>query len=590
MLSPTSARPFRGGAKLAVADLEDAERGRARDHHPKADVSPHPHKTWLERYSEWLEVPVHSSTIALFRMLYALCVLAQLGKWWDMFEEFNESYVMFPYAGLPFVRPLSLAGGHILMRVCAAAAVLQLLGLGTAVATPVMWFSFSWMFNMCESNHNNHYLLMTHLTFVGSFVGWGRWMSLDQLILSKLGRRRDPRVPRWHLQVIRLIFCIPYFFGAIAKMNSDWLFRAQPLTMWFKGRGGLFDYPLFPWFIAWSGMVFDLVISFLLWYRPTRYLLAFPASLTFNISNKLMFNIGIFPMMMIASLILFLEPHHPAQLVAFILRRQVYGLPPSHGKGSGQRGGDLGSGEDKEKLGKPSPRGRRRSEPQLLNLTARQWWSVIFFTSFVAFHALNPLRHFVLYPSNPSWTEEGHFGAWHMKLRTKRGFSVLELTELSGKQHLWAPEDDPFINANQRRKIGSKPHEMILYVQRLKMVFEAALRPLKSVHVISCFSLNGRPKHQLYIPSANLLDYVGKYEMVGYTAVGKWLYGDEQGPTCSKKYPENYSTTLAHKSLSEIHAQAGIFSQYNPETHRKQVKRRVAEGIFEDAYTWPMFE
>ena len=31
----------------------------------------------------------------------------------------------------------------------------------------------------------------------------------------------------------QVLFNIPYMFGAIAKMNYDWLIRAQPPTMWF---------------------------------------------------------------------------------------------------------------------------------------------------------------------------------------------------------------------------------------------------------------------------------------------------------------------------------------------------------------------
>jgi hypothetical protein len=31
----------------------------------------------------------------------------------------------------------------------------------------------------------------------------------------------------------QVLFNIPYFFGAIAKINYDWLIRAQPPTMWF---------------------------------------------------------------------------------------------------------------------------------------------------------------------------------------------------------------------------------------------------------------------------------------------------------------------------------------------------------------------
>lgn len=36
---------------------------------------------------------------------------------------------------------------------------------------------------------------------------------------------------------------------------------------------------------------------------------------------------------------------------------------------------------------------------------------LIFVLSFLLFHSIYPMRHFFLYKSNPSWTEEGHTGA-----------------------------------------------------------------------------------------------------------------------------------------------------------------------------------
>lgn len=156
----------------------------------------------------------------------------------------------------------------------------------------------------------------------------------------------------------------------------------------------------------------------------------------------------------------------------------MYGLPPTPGRASSEEAEqEEDSNEDKlNKVSSPMRQNQSFLDKKLGELTARQWWSVIFFSSFVAFHVLNPLRHFVLYPSNPSWTEEGHFGAmlrpvllphrvtleqltgntghvssgaWHMKLRTKRGYTLLEIEEKSGRKHVINPEDDPFVNDEQ---------------------------------------------------------------------------------------------------------------------------------------------
>lgn len=44
------------------------------------------------------------------------------------------------------------------------------------------------------------------------------------------------------------------------------------------------------------------------------------------------------------------------------------------------------------------------------------------------------------------------------------------------------------------------------------------------------------------------------------------------------------------KAFDELHTQAGVFRKHNPATGFHQVKRKVAEGIFDEAYLWPMFE
>jgi hypothetical protein len=187
----------------------------------------------------------------------------------------------------------------------------------------VLFVTFTWVFLLCESNHNNHYILICHVTFVFSAIDWGVWGSLDS-VLAAWRRRRggggggaaEVTLPYWHLLLAQLLFSIPYSFGAIAKLNEDWMLRAQPLKMWLAPHShhvawvplGFGDSPLFPWAIAWGGFAFDFGIVPLLCLHLTRYTLAYPGAVAFNISNKMMFNIGIFPYAMLASLALFLPP------------------------------------------------------------------------------------------------------------------------------------------------------------------------------------------------------------------------------------------------------------------------------------------
>ena len=54
---------------------------------------------------------------------------------------------------------------------------------------------------------------------------WFMWSYISLLFLLFFFMRHEVRR--------QVLFNIPYMFGAIAKMNYDWLIRAQPPTMWF---------------------------------------------------------------------------------------------------------------------------------------------------------------------------------------------------------------------------------------------------------------------------------------------------------------------------------------------------------------------
>ena len=134
------------------------------------------------------------------------------------------------------------------------------------------------------------------------------------------------------------------------------------------------------------------------------------AAVIFNVSNKLMFGIGVFPYAMISSLCLFLPPNAPASLCAFLIN-----------------GGSDSSRKSARIL---EPEKRRRSPlsaAQAGGPTRAGWIGLGISAGFVVLQLALPLRHAFLYSGNPSWHEEGHLHAWHMKLRSKQGTVLLKL-------------------------------------------------------------------------------------------------------------------------------------------------------------------
>jgi hypothetical protein len=116
---------------------------------------------------------------------------------------------------------------------------------------------------------------------------------------------------------------IVYFYGGLAKLNSDWL-RGEPMRTWltegtsFPVIGPLCTQEWIVYLFSYGGLLFDLlIVPFLLW-RRTR-LSAFTIALIFHLANAQMFTIGVFPYLAIAATALFFPPSWPRKFAGFLL-------------------------------------------------------------------------------------------------------------------------------------------------------------------------------------------------------------------------------------------------------------------------------
>ena len=149
---------------------------------------------WCTRCLEahaWLVQPVHASTLGMFRLLFGVVMVMQAGHFADMYEEFVQAKLLLPYPGLYWLPPIGPAAGEAMLKLNMVSAYLVSLGVCTRASTVVLCATFCYLFLQCESNHNNHYILICHATFFGSLSDWGRWASVDQLV-SNWRRRRRP--------------------------------------------------------------------------------------------------------------------------------------------------------------------------------------------------------------------------------------------------------------------------------------------------------------------------------------------------------------------------------------------------------------
>ena len=177
---------------------------------------------------------------------------------------------------------------------------------------------------------------------------------------------------------------IVYFYSGIAKINHDWL-SGEPIRMWLNYgenflviKKNIYN-EFLVYLISYGGLLFDLLIVPLLLIRKTR-IYAFTLAVAFHLSNKLLFNIGIFPFFAIGLTTLYFSPSWPRK---FFNSKLVEENPNNYSF--------------------------KFKNPTFYILTF-----------FIIFQLIMPLRHF-LYPGNVAWTEEGHKYSWRMKLRDKHG-------------------------------------------------------------------------------------------------------------------------------------------------------------------------
>ena len=113
-----------------------------------------------------------------------------------------------------------------------------------------------------------------------------------------------------------------YFFGGIAKLNSDWL-AGEPMRMWLAQRsnfwliGQFFTEEWAVYLFSYGGLLLDLFIVPLLLYSRTRAL-AFGLVVGFHTMNTLLFHIGIFPILALAATTLFFAPDWPLKIMGKI--------------------------------------------------------------------------------------------------------------------------------------------------------------------------------------------------------------------------------------------------------------------------------
>lgn len=419
----------------------------------------------LARLRYFLGTHVDNSPLILFRILFGLllaaeCIGAIFTGW--VKETMVDPKFTFTVIGLEWLQPLEGNGMYVYFAAMGLLGVM--ISLGLFYRASVFAFTALWtvVYLMQKSHYNNHYYLLILLGVLMLLLPAHKAKSLDARWGLTTPAEVCPRICHW---VFISQILIVYVYASIHKMNPDWMI-GKPLDLWFQNKkhywliGPLLAKDWMPLLIAWGGIIYDGSIGFLLLFRRTRKA-GFLLSIVFNLFNSAVFQIGIFPYLMILLSVFFFPPETIRRLF-FKRKKLVTDVPKSLSKG----------------------------------------WLALAMLYF-GVQLLLPLRHH-FFSGNPNWTEEGHRLAWRMMLRVKSGSTTFEVVDKkTGEREVVLLRD--YLSSHQISAMKGKPDMMWQFAQHLK---KANIKEGRSVAVYatSFISLNGHPKREFIDSEVNLAD------------------------------------------------------------------------------------
>ncbi|QDU56135.1 HTTM domain-containing protein [Aeoliella mucimassa] len=375
----------------------------------------------LDRLEQLFSKPVDGASLAVFRICFGLIMAWHIASYLipgDGIRKLDFYYVdavwNFSYMGFEWVRPWAEPWLTIHFVVASIAAIFVAVGLYYRAASITLFLSYTYFFLLEATNYNNHYYLMCLLAMLLSCMPATRRFSLDNLRAARRVRAADASpspvdglIPFWPVLLLRFQIFLVYFYGGIAKLNSDWL-TGEPLLapgdMLYTFLDSTIGLPNslqvnhVCLMLAWGGLFYDLSVGLLLLWKRTRWI-AIGLTFLFHLHNHFIFPIGVFPVMAFTSTLIFFPTDWPIQATRW-LRCKATRQPVAANS-----------------LPKPQPRLRvSRVAVGLICL-------------FVVWQSTWPLRHYFV-AGDANWTEECQDFSWRMMLRAKAaGFLVYRVTD-----------------------------------------------------------------------------------------------------------------------------------------------------------------
>lgn len=422
--------------------------------------------------------PVAADSVAVFRIGFGLVAVYSsvrfLAKGWvDLLYLAPEHHLTYP--GFGWVQPWPSPWMHLHVVVLALLGGCIALGYHHRLAAALFVIGFAYAELIDAALYLNHYWFVTLAGLLLVLLPVHHRWSLD----ARQGRVRAARfVPAGVVWALRAQLGVVYLFAGLAKLNGDWLFRAQPMRLWLADRthipivGHILDEPLLAYGASWAGAFFDLtIVGWLLWPRSRPW--AYAAVVGFHLITGALFQIGVFPWVMIVGTLVFFAPDWPSRLCSDH-RARLLGGP-------GRRGS-------------ASPGGGRSAE-----VSKPVVWALVVL---VLVQLVLPLRHYA-YPGNVRWTEEGYYGAWRVMVTEKAGYAQYWITD-PATGRTWLVHPSLVLTDWQAEQADVRPDLIHATAHLLAQHYRNQGWGEVEVRADVWVSMNGRPHRRMVDPTVDL--------------------------------------------------------------------------------------
>ena len=412
--------------------------------------------------------------MAVYRMLIGglMCVgaLRFMSNGW-IERLYVEPSFHFKYWGFEWVQVPGQSGLYLLYSGIALSAFLVAIGAFYRLAIIAFWCLFTYAELMDVTTYLNHYYFISLLSLILCFLSPHRAWSVDAWLRPKL---RASTLPAWQTYWLRFQVALLYFYAGWAKFEPDWLLHAQPLNIWLPPHNGL---PLLGPFLeltwvhfafSWFAFLFDTtIIGFMLWRRARPF--AFLVILVFHWFTHLFFNIGLFPFIMVFSVLIYFDADWPRKLMSVVRLNAAPALPIS------------------------------ASATRPLSPLAVAFTTVVL--SFCALQFLMPLRQW-FYPGTVLWHEQGMRFSWRVMLREKSGSLEYRVVTAKGDTFVVTPYE--YLTEQQYREMSGQPDMILQLAHHISSDYEARGYGPVQVYADSMVSLNGRRAQRMIDPKIDL--------------------------------------------------------------------------------------